>query len=81
MTQLNKAIRQPTFVLTAEEKRVICFVLLAFLIGFGTKYYRDKHPQPLPPPSKSSASAKVKSSPSRSRIKHHEQATPDQSEE
>jgi len=34
------------FVLTPEEKRVISFVLLAFLLGVGTKCYRDAHPQP-----------------------------------
>ena len=33
------------FVLTPEEKRVINFVLLAFLLGVGTKCYRDSHPQ------------------------------------
>jgi len=34
------------FVLTPEEKRVICFVIAALLLGFGTKCYRDTHPQP-----------------------------------
>jgi len=33
------------FVLTPEEKRVIVFVLAALLLGLGTKYYRDTHPQ------------------------------------
>jgi hypothetical protein len=33
------------FVLTAEEKRVITFVIAAFLLGLGTKCYRDAHPQ------------------------------------
>jgi hypothetical protein len=33
------------FVLTSEEKRVICFVIAALLLGLGTKCYRDKHPQ------------------------------------
>jgi hypothetical protein len=32
------------FVLTAEEKRVICFVMLAILIGLGVKQYRRAHP-------------------------------------
>jgi hypothetical protein len=35
-------------VLTPEEKRVIAFVIAAFVLGLGTKCYRDKHPQPLP---------------------------------
>jgi hypothetical protein len=33
-------------VLTREEKRVIVFILAAFVLGLGTKCYRDKHPQP-----------------------------------
>ncbi|HEX4637889.1 MAG TPA: hypothetical protein VH170_00215 [Chthoniobacterales bacterium] len=31
------------FVLTPEEKRVIAFVILALLLGLGTKFYRDTH--------------------------------------
>ena len=33
------------FVLTPEEKRIIAFVLVALLLGLGTKYYRDAHSQ------------------------------------
>jgi len=33
-------------VLTAEEKRVISFVIAAFILGLGTKCYRDRHPEP-----------------------------------
>jgi hypothetical protein len=33
------------FVLTPEEKRVICFVIAALLLGLCTKCYRDAHPQ------------------------------------
>src|SRR2546421_1337985 len=32
------------FVLTKEEKRVICFVMLAILVGLGVKEYRRDHP-------------------------------------
>jgi hypothetical protein len=32
------------FVLTAEEKRVVCFVMLAILTGLGVKQYRRSHP-------------------------------------
>jgi hypothetical protein len=32
------------FVLTAEEKRVVCFVMLAILIGLAVKQYRRDHP-------------------------------------
>ena len=31
------------FVLTGEEKRVITFVIAAFLLGVVTKCYRDTH--------------------------------------
>jgi len=34
------------FVLTPEERRVICFIIAALLLGFVTKCYRDTHPQP-----------------------------------
>ena len=37
------------FVLTAEEKRVVCFVMLAILIGLGVKQYRRTHPAGHPP--------------------------------
>jgi hypothetical protein len=33
-------------VLTPEEKRIICFVVAALILGLGTKCYRDTHPQP-----------------------------------
>ncbi|HYR23227.1 MAG TPA: hypothetical protein VEP30_09945 [Chthoniobacterales bacterium] len=33
-------------VLTPEEKRVITFVIAAFILGLATKCYRDTHPQP-----------------------------------
>jgi hypothetical protein len=35
------------FVLTKEEKRVVCFVLLALIIGLGVKQYRGMHPKQL----------------------------------
>jgi hypothetical protein len=34
-------------VLTPEEKRVISFVIAAFLLGSGTKCHRDARPQPV----------------------------------
>ena len=33
-------------VLTPEEKRVIAFIVAAFLLGLGTKCYRDTNAQP-----------------------------------
>jgi hypothetical protein len=32
------------FVLTKEERRVVCFVMLAILVGLGVKEYRRGHP-------------------------------------
>jgi hypothetical protein len=34
------------FVLTKEEKRVVCFVMLAILVGLAVKEYRRNHPVP-----------------------------------
>ncbi|HEX8898253.1 MAG TPA: hypothetical protein VF751_06110 [Chthoniobacterales bacterium] len=34
------------FVLTPEEKRILCFVLIAFLLGVGAKRYRESHAVP-----------------------------------
>ena len=38
--------RRQIFVLTAEEKRMLSFVLIAFLLGVATKHYRAKHSIP-----------------------------------
>jgi hypothetical protein len=38
------------FVLTKEEKRVVCFVLLAAMVGLGVKEYRRIHSSPNPAP-------------------------------
>ena len=40
-----------TFVLTPKEKRVLIFIVAAFVLGAGTKHYRDTHP-PVPAPEK-----------------------------
>ena len=36
------------FRLTSTEKRVIVFVLAAFVLGLATKCYRESHPSPAP---------------------------------
>jgi hypothetical protein len=41
--QTPKQIRREIFVLTPEEKRTICFVLIAFVLGLATKHYRAAH--------------------------------------
>ena len=38
-----KKVRRQIFVLTPEEKRTVCFVLIAFLLGIATKHYRADH--------------------------------------
>lgn len=43
-----KPARREIFVLTPEEKRAICFVLITFVLGLATKHYRDRHPRLLP---------------------------------
>ena len=42
--------RREIFILTLEEKKTVCFVLVAFALGLATKYYRDRHPAPLTKP-------------------------------
>src|SRR5437016_7716861 len=43
-TTLFRSATNLMFVLTKEEKRVICFVMLAILVGLGVKEYRRGHP-------------------------------------
>jgi hypothetical protein len=47
---LPQTARREIFVLTPEEKRTVCFVLIVFLLGLTTKYYRDNRPAPSPKP-------------------------------
>jgi hypothetical protein len=39
-----KPARREIFVLTPEEKKTVCVVLVAFVLGLATKCYRDGHP-------------------------------------
>ncbi len=45
-----KPPRRQIFILTLEEKKTVCFVIIAFVLGLATKYYRDHRPAPLPKP-------------------------------
>jgi hypothetical protein len=45
-----KPARREIFVLTPEEKKTVCVVLIAFVLGLATKHYRDAHPPLLPKP-------------------------------
>jgi hypothetical protein len=38
-----KQLRREIFVLTPDEKRTVCFVLIAFVLGLATKHYRAAH--------------------------------------
>ena len=42
----ERTSRREIFVLTPEEKRTICFVLVVLLLGIGAKRYRESHPIP-----------------------------------
>ena len=49
MNRLDREKRAvSSFVLTLAEKKVICFILLALILGLFTKEYRDKHPSVTP---------------------------------
>jgi len=39
----RKQLRREIFVLTPDEKRTVCFVLIAFVLGLATKHYRASH--------------------------------------
>jgi hypothetical protein len=58
-----KPRRREIFVLTPEEKRTVCFVLIAFVVGLAAKFYRDSHPAvPSKPPTAAWEKAKPKPS-------------------
>jgi hypothetical protein len=48
--EIAKPVRREIFVLTPEEKKTVCFVLVAFVLGLATKHYRDAHPSTAPNP-------------------------------
>jgi hypothetical protein len=60
-----KPVRREIFILTLEEKKTVCFVLIAFLLGLATKYYRDRHPAVL---SKPTTTARQQALPKPSRV-------------
>lgn len=47
---IPKPARREIFVLTPEEKKTVCVVLIAFVLGLATKHYRDAHPRFPPKP-------------------------------
>jgi hypothetical protein len=42
----KRTSRREIFVLTPEEKRTVCFVLAALLLGAGARRYREMHAIP-----------------------------------
>jgi hypothetical protein len=42
----KQGARREVFVLTPEEKRIICFVLVMFFLGATTTHYRATHSAP-----------------------------------
>ena len=48
------------FRLTAIEKRVALFVVVAFVLGLITKCYRDAHPSPAPSHSKTTTTERLR---------------------
>jgi hypothetical protein len=62
--ETSKPLRRQIFVLTPEEKKTICFVLIAFVLGLATKSYRGNHPLPAANPATAARDqAKLKPSP------------------
>ena len=45
---ISKRVQREIFVLTPEEKRTLCFVLLCFVLGLATEHYRAAPPPALP---------------------------------
>jgi hypothetical protein len=39
-------LRRQIFVLTGEEQRILCFVLVAIVLGMAVKYYRSTRTAP-----------------------------------
>ena len=42
----SPALRRQIFVLTGEEQRIVCFVLVAIVLGMAVKYYRSTRTAP-----------------------------------
>jgi hypothetical protein len=59
--------RREIFILTLEEKKTVCFVLVVFVLGLAAKYYRDRHPNPLPKPATAARETAVRKPPRASR--------------
>lgn len=50
MNKAPAAVRRQIFVLTPEEKKALCFVGCALVLGFSAKQYRASHPISVPAP-------------------------------
>jgi hypothetical protein len=65
----TKPVRREIFVLTPEEKRTLCFVLAAFVLGLATKNYRAAHPSPASVNTEMKSSVSASASPAQKRVK------------
>jgi hypothetical protein len=63
-----KPARREIFVLTPEEKKTVCFVLIVFLLGLATMYYRDSRPATL---SKPTVNARERATPKPPPVSRH----------
>jgi hypothetical protein len=59
----SKNLRRQIFVLTPEERRTVCFVLAAFVLGLITKHYRAAHSTATGPGTEINARASASPSP------------------
>jgi len=61
----RKSPRRQVFVLTPDEKKAVCCVVGAFLLGVGTLQYRAAHPRsmPMPESNEQQVAAKAASTP------------------
>ena len=59
----QKPPRRQIFVLTPDEKKAVCCVLGALVLGLVTMHYRAAHPRPAPPPAAAVNEEKAAASP------------------
>jgi hypothetical protein len=64
-----KRVRREIFVLTPEEKRTVCFVLIALVLGLATKHYRTAYPFPASANTELKSSASALPSPAQKRVR------------
>jgi hypothetical protein len=71
-----KKIRREIFVLTPEEKRTVCFILIAFILGLATKHYRETHSPSLPPVELARGNVSASPNPPQKRVRQERPPAP-----